>query len=228
MNCKNCGQKISAKTTVCPQCGNPIEQPNKKPFYKKWWFWLIVAFFVLGAIGSGMESSEEPKDGNSLESSTSQTDSSNVPEKTDPEETDAPSEPTQTEPPAQSKEDYIADCLELNKDLGYKDLLRNPDNYVGQKVKVIVKISQIMDQSLFSSAKYYFGRTDNNGHGWYFDDEICFTDGRIDDDMKILEDDIVVIYGEFVGLKEFNRALTGSSTEMPVIEFKYIELVEDD
>lgn len=36
----------------------------KKPFYKKWWFILIAAFFILGAIGSALddgESTEEAK-----------------------------------------------------------------------------------------------------------------------------------------------------------------------
>ena len=30
----------------------------KKPFYKRWWFWLVVAFVVIGAIGSSMEKTQ--------------------------------------------------------------------------------------------------------------------------------------------------------------------------
>lgn len=32
----------------------------KKPFYKRWWFWAVVAFVVIGAIGSALEKGEAP------------------------------------------------------------------------------------------------------------------------------------------------------------------------
>ena len=32
----------------------------KKPFYKRWWFWAIVAFVVIGAVGSAMEKDDAP------------------------------------------------------------------------------------------------------------------------------------------------------------------------
>lgn len=34
----------------------------KKPFYKKWWFWVIVAFFVIGSFGAGGNDAEERAD----------------------------------------------------------------------------------------------------------------------------------------------------------------------
>lgn len=46
--CKVCGSDMAKSAKACPHCG----AKNKKPFYKKWWFWLIVAFFVIGVIGS--------------------------------------------------------------------------------------------------------------------------------------------------------------------------------
>lgn len=46
--CKSCGHEISAKGKVtCPSCG----RVNKKPFYKKTWFIVLVVLVVLGAIG---------------------------------------------------------------------------------------------------------------------------------------------------------------------------------
>lgn len=32
----------------------------KKPFYKRWWFWAVVAFVVIGAVGSSLEAGQEP------------------------------------------------------------------------------------------------------------------------------------------------------------------------
>lgn len=47
--CKNCNNPLPEKATVCPSCG----AKNKKPIYKKWWFWLIIALIVIGAALSG-------------------------------------------------------------------------------------------------------------------------------------------------------------------------------
>ena len=47
--CKNCNNPLPEKATVCPSCG----AKNKKPIYKKWWFWLIIALIVIGAASSG-------------------------------------------------------------------------------------------------------------------------------------------------------------------------------
>jgi predicted amidophosphoribosyltransferase len=44
--CKGCGKQIDAGSSSCPHCGLKI----KKPLYKNWWFWLIVAVVVIGGI----------------------------------------------------------------------------------------------------------------------------------------------------------------------------------
>lgn len=56
MLCKNCGAEIHDKADVCVHCGthtpNYVKAAAKKPFYKKWWFWVIVVFATLVVIGS--------------------------------------------------------------------------------------------------------------------------------------------------------------------------------
>ena len=68
MFCKNCGKEIEPGAKFCKECGAPVEAPAqpqagpeiipeakpkkaKKPFYKRWWFWVIVAILVLGSCG---------------------------------------------------------------------------------------------------------------------------------------------------------------------------------
>ena len=46
--CRVCGNPIAAKAKTCPHCG----AKNKKPFYKRWWFILLVIIAVIGVIGS--------------------------------------------------------------------------------------------------------------------------------------------------------------------------------
>lgn len=52
-------------------------------------------------------------------------------------------------------------------------------------------------------------------------------DKRGSDAVKILDDDIINVYGEFTGLEKITRALTSTTDELPRIEVKYADLVEE-
>lgn len=120
------------------------------------------------------------------------------------------------------EDEYIERCVEVD----YKDLCRYPDKYSHQRIKVKVKIQQVMDSSLFSSEKAYRVMTDNDGYGLYLDDEYYVIDERESGSVKLLEDDIVMIYGKFGGMKKVTRALTWTTDEVPSIEMKYAEIVK--
>lgn len=59
--CRSCGAELPEGMRCCPACGADAEGtrvvppeyavPKKKPIYKKWWFWVLVAV-VLMLIGS--------------------------------------------------------------------------------------------------------------------------------------------------------------------------------
>lgn len=59
----------------------------KKPFYKKWWFWLIVVIIVVGAIGSGGESKDSGKEISKTSPTSKQTSKTASAEKTEEAET---------------------------------------------------------------------------------------------------------------------------------------------
>lgn len=70
MYCKKCGQEIDEKGKFCSHCGAPVEgdekpgkkqkvKKAKKPFYKRWWFWVIVVIFLLGSCGGDTETPAE-------------------------------------------------------------------------------------------------------------------------------------------------------------------------
>ena len=42
-NCKFCGASIEKSAKICPQCGSKLP----KPFYKKWWFWVIIVLAII-------------------------------------------------------------------------------------------------------------------------------------------------------------------------------------
>lgn len=55
MTCKHCGQEIAAAAKTCPHCGGK----NKKPVFKKWWFWTLIVLVVFMAVGTGDEGAKE-------------------------------------------------------------------------------------------------------------------------------------------------------------------------
>ena len=59
--CKSCAKEIATNAKSCPGCG----AKNKKPIYKRVWFWIIAIIIVIGATGgSGTDDSKEINSGN--------------------------------------------------------------------------------------------------------------------------------------------------------------------
>lgn len=48
-NCKSCGQELAKSAKTCPHCG----AKNTKPFFTKWWFWLIFICIVVTITANG-------------------------------------------------------------------------------------------------------------------------------------------------------------------------------
>lgn len=197
--CKHCGAEIAASAKVCPQCGGK----NKPPIYKRWWFIAIIVLIVLSAIGGSDSSASSSKATSKASASTASSVASVVPEI--------------------SEDDYKAECQSVD----YKELCRYPEKYEGTKIVVKVKVSQIIDANFSGSEKAWRTYTDNSGYGFYADDEYYMLDKRGGDAVKILEDDIITVYGEFTGLEKITRALTSTTDELPRIEVKYADLVEE-
>ena len=58
------------------------------------------------------------------------------------------------------------------------------------------------------------------------DDEYYALDKRSSDSVKILQDDVITIYGEFTGMTNVTRALTNTTDEIPCIDVAYVDIVE--
>lgn len=55
IKCLVCGAEMASKAKSCPSCG----AKNKKLVYKRWWFWVIAVFLMIGIIGSVDGGSDE-------------------------------------------------------------------------------------------------------------------------------------------------------------------------
>ena len=54
--CKTCSKEIATSAKVCPVCG----AKNKKPIYKRVWFWVVAIIIVIGATDSSDSGKVEP------------------------------------------------------------------------------------------------------------------------------------------------------------------------
>lgn len=198
--CKHCGAEIAASAKVCPHCGGK----NKPPIYKRWWFIAIIVLIVLSAIGGSGGGSDNSASSSKITSTSAASSVASV-------------------VPEISEDDYKAECQTVD----YKELCRYPEKYEGTKIVVKVKVSQIIDANFSGSEKAWRTYTDNSGYGFYADDEYYMLDKRGGDAVKILEDDIITVYGEFTGLEKITRALTSTTDELPRIEVKYADLANE-
>lgn len=173
---------------------------------------IFVAGITVGIISSNSNITQESQEIATQEETTSE-----------PETEESTTEEETTVAETESEDEFKSSCQEI----GYKKLLRTPDEYVGQRIVITAEVQQVIDGGLFDDSKYYRVQTDNNDSGYYFDDEYFMYDNRVDDDMKILDGDVLKIYGEFTGLETMKRVITGSKDEVPAIKAYYIELISE-
>lgn len=120
----------------------------------------------------------------------------------------------------ETEEEYKASCNEYK----YKDVLRNPSEYVGERIKITIKISNVHEESWLNECKYYFGYSESE-YGWYGDRYGIF-DKRYDESLKLLEDDVITVYGE-ISDPEYTSSLIVSSSEVFCIDMKYIDFISE-
>lgn len=179
----------------------------------------IVIFVVVILLFScvGMFAGDDDADTETTAAST--TESGDSVQKEETEKESVAEEPTE---PVESKEEFIASCQEIP----YKTLARNPDDYIGQRIVLEVSIEQIIQGGLFDDGQYYRVYT-NDDYDMWMGDEYFMYDFRVDDDTKILDDDIWRVYAEFAGTETVTRSLTNTQEEVPAIKVFYAELIDE-
>lgn len=230
MFCPHCGAELYPGANHCIQCGKAVNQaqmrnagsgpksefvlstqatvkPKKKSALGIILLGIGIFIFLLGFIGMMGDSGKENQSSSPRTTTTQQA---------------AVATPrpiaTPTPTPTPSKTQIQTDA----PDVTYNNLIRNPEKYKGQFFCKKVRISQILESW---GKTYYFGYTeDPELEGWYLGDEYAFVDGREFDTTKIVKDDIVTVYGKYAGTEDFQRALTRTSEEIPMVEILYVEI----
>lgn len=116
------------------------------------------------------------------------------------------------------KADYVSQCEAVD----YESLARSPEEYKRKKVQMKGKVIQVLEDRFGVEMRVDITQGDYG----LWDDTIYVTFGDYDKNHRILEDDIIQIYGIAVGTKTYTSIL-GAEITLPEVYAKYIDLVED-
>ena len=241
MKCPKCGNEVEGK--FCPECGTALSQDSAHPdapvtppvYYQaqprvpsappmqptmpptknkklKWWQILLIILVVFGIIGAALGSGDS--DSTTTSSTALSGESSSILASS---EVHASSD-TPSISPEEKKANYIAQC----KKFDFKTIARNPDKYKGEYYAITGEVIQVTEG--------YFNQVDlrinvtKDDYG-YWDDTIYVTITIPAGEDKILENDIITLYGQCDGNYSYTSVL-GASISLPKINAEYYELKE--
>lgn len=117
----------------------------------------------------------------------------------------------------QEEQEFKNNC----KIVEYEDLARNPDKIKGQNVKITGEVIQVMKDYTTTNIRVNITKSDYD----FYTDTVYITYTPEAGEDKILEDDIITIWGTSQGDCTYTTVL-GATVTLPLIEAKYIELQE--
>lgn len=116
---------------------------------------------------------------------------------------------------AEIKSDYLLKCANYT----YKEISRNPDNYKGAYAHFKGKIIQ----SIESGDSYTFRVNITKNYYSYIDTILVTYTKKESSESRLLEDDIVDIYGLLAGTHTYETVM-GNEVTIPLLLAEYIEL----
>ena len=109
-----------------------------------------------------------------------------------------------------------AEKASYSSDYTYEQLARNPDTYIGSKIKFSGKVLQVME----GSDNLAYMRVAMNSN---YDTVIFVTYDKDELSFRLLDDDMVTIYGSSLGVYSY-EAVSGATITLPWIAAEMVEL----
>lgn len=122
-------------------------------------------------------------------------------------------------PPEEFETLYKKEC----KSYSYEEIARNPDKYKGEKAKLTGKVIQVGQQQTADGQIYYILRVGiKKGYSYY--SNVVFVEYYASQtDPRILEDDIITMYGRLNGEITYESTM-GASITIPHFLAEYIDI----
>lgn len=117
----------------------------------------------------------------------------------------------------QEKQAFLTSCQTYT----FEQMARNPDNFKGTNVKLTGEVVQVIEGSYSNSLRVNI--TKKGTYSTYYTDTIYVSYIPKADEDKILEDDIITIYGTAQGDYSYTSTM-GASITLPYVTAKYIVL----
>lgn len=109
------------------------------------------------------------------------------------------------------------------KSYSFKEISRNPDSYSGKYAYFKGEVSQVVQDS--SSTQYAMYRVSVTNNGYFWTDAIMVVfEGEMEDGSRLIEDDIVKMYGKLDGMYTYETVM-GDSLTIPLFRAQHIERV---
>ena len=124
-----------------------------------------------------------------------------------------------------SEEEYETAYKDACKKYEFSEIARAPGQYKGKQAKFTGEVIQVQQEMLLGKI-YYVLRvniTKTGSYYTYYTDTIYVTYTASEDDPRILEDDIVTMYGELQGEKTYTTVM-GASMTIPYFSAEYIDI----
>lgn len=114
-----------------------------------------------------------------------------------------------------SKEEYVANC----KTYAFKDIARNPEQYKGEYAKLEGQVIQVMEENGFYSLRVNITK----GEYDIWSDTIMVAYQGSSTSNRILEDDIITMYGKLDGMYTYTSTM-GASITVPLLRAEYVDI----
>lgn len=114
-----------------------------------------------------------------------------------------------------SVEDFKPKCKEYE----YKKIARNPNDYVQKPIKIKGEVIQVMEDGLDVNLRVnmtFNPYSSDSKDGYYSDTVLIYYTKKDEDESRILENDIITVYGVFNGTVSYKSVL-GAEVTVPSI-----------
>lgn len=130
-----------------------------------------------------------------------------------------------TNEPTENRNDFIKSC---SKTYTYKDIARNPNTYIGKRAMFEGEVIQVLESGNNVILRVNITKEENEfmDSGYLYTDTVYVEYTRKNDnESRILENDIITMYGTLNGTKSYDSVLQSSIT-VPYFIAEYIDINE--
>ena len=139
-------------------------EKEKKPIYKKWWFWVII-IVIIGAIGSITETNNTIETSSNVQNELKQESEEEKQQRLERERIAKEKEESEREIKRKEEEQNFKTEAEV---LTYEQLARNPEKVKGKKVKLTGQVIQTLQSGTSVDLRINITK---DGYGYYSDTE---------------------------------------------------------